>query len=78
MNEPDWTQFKINELYDASGVAQRKVTAFMHAFIGWREAVKADGETAVKVEEPEARKLAATRLVTHDPPNKNKRKRASQ
>jgi len=67
MNEPDWTQFKINELYDASGVAQRKVAAFMHAFIGWREAVKVEGD--VDLAEVEDYKY---------PPSKNKRKRASQ
>ena len=37
MSEPDWNQFKVDDLFDSVGAKQQKLFDFMHAFIEWQQ-----------------------------------------
>jgi len=39
--EPDWSEYRIDYVFDSPGVQNEKVHDFMHAWIDWREKVQA-------------------------------------
>jgi len=53
MIEPDWSQYVIDYVFDNPAAQQRKGHEFQHAFIAWREGLKA--EKAKKAKKQPAR-----------------------
>jgi hypothetical protein len=40
VKEPNWEAYRVDEKRDPEGIKQRKLHAFMLAFIGWRADIK--------------------------------------